>query len=327
MLQLSSANSSIDQQSPMGRVEKVWLNGSTICIKGWAIGSDRRPPKGFSVSIDSNPIHDIRATKKKRPDVAQAFPDVGPEVGFRIDFSVFDFPIDSPSNHTLTVTPLGETASLPTIKGFRHAEALADCTASLPYISNGPTMPEEAVQLLNASLRKAKCYLEYGTGGSSVSAVMARVPNIVCVESDLSWLRAVAYKLRSLGVAESALHFSYQNIGPTGRWGVPVSNDEFKRWHLYPLGFWTDPERSLSPDLVLIDGRFRVACFMASLIFAKPGSVILFDDYVNRDFYHSIETFVKPEQVAGRMALFRVPKRINANAAWAHLTAATTDYR
>jgi hypothetical protein len=39
---------------------------------------------------------------------------------------------------------------------------------------------------------------------------------------------------------------------------------------------------AVKPDLVLIDGRFRLACFLHPLLAAAPGTPILFDDYTNR---------------------------------------------
>jgi hypothetical protein len=39
---------------------------------------------------------------------------------------------------------------------------------------------------------------------------------------------------------------------------------------------------NVKPDLVLINSRFRLACFMHSLLAADPGTPLLFDDYTNR---------------------------------------------
>ena len=39
-------------------------------------------------------------------------------------------------------------------------------------------------------------------------------------------------------------------------------------------------ENKLVPDLILIDGRFRVCCFLSSLKYGNVGTKILFDDYL-----------------------------------------------
>jgi hypothetical protein len=61
----------------------------------------------------------------------------------------------------------------------------------------------------------------------------------------------------------------------------------------------------------MIDGRFRVACFLTSLIYAQPQTVILFDDYEDRPVYHVVEKHLKPVLMAGRMAKFIVPDGVD----------------
>jgi|LakMenE18May11ns_1017448.scaffolds.fasta_scaffold9924938_3 hypothetical protein len=68
-------------------------------------------------------------------------------------------------------------------------------------------------------------------------------------------------------------------------------------------GIW---EQSLLPDVVLIDGRFRVACFLASVLSATKFTQIFFDDYVDRDYYHVVEEIMKPMRFCGRQAIFEV---------------------
>jgi len=64
------------------------------------------------------------------------------------------------------------------------------------------------------------------------------------------------------------------------------------------------------PNVILIDGRFRVACFLASLLLAKPGTIILFDDYVNRPHYHVVEKHLSLSKAAGRMVEFVIKENL-----------------
>ena len=64
--------------------------------------------------------------------------------------------------------------------------------------------------------------------------------------------------------------------------------------------------QGVSPDVVLVDGRFRVACFLTSLIEAVENTIIIFDDYADRHHYHVVERFLKPFKCCGRQAFFRV---------------------
>ena len=63
------------------------------------------------------------------------------------------------------------------------------------------------------------------------------------------------------------------------------------------------------PKLVLVDGRFRVCCFLTSLKFAEAGTKIIFDDYVNSPHYHFIEKYVSRINQCGRQCLFIVPTK------------------
>jgi hypothetical protein len=82
-------------------------------------------------------------------------------------------------------------------------------------------------------------------------------------------------------------------------------------WNLffrYPLSVWREPFFR-QPDVVLIDGRFRPACLMAVLMCTVKPVKVLFDDYLNRPVYHSVEAFLKPIEFVGRMAVFEARPR------------------
>ena len=55
-----------------------------------------------------------------------------------------------------------------------------------------------------------------------------------------------------------------------------------------------------------MDGRFRVACFLTSLLNANKDSIIIFDDYILRPEYHIVEIFEKPIENDNRQAVFKV---------------------
>ena len=73
----------------------------------------------------------------------------------------------------------------------------------------------------------------------------------------------------------------------------------------YVSGVWNFKSQA---DVILIDGRFRVACFLYSLIHSKKDSIIIFDDYFDRPWYHIVEEVVCLNDKCGRQAFFKVPK-------------------
>ena len=52
--------------------------------------------------------------------------------------------------------------------------------------------------------------------------------------------------------------FKWYDLGEIGEWGNPLSYDKHQNIPKYIESIWTE---NIKPDLVLIDGRFRIACF------------------------------------------------------------------
>jgi len=101
------------------------------------------------------------------------------------------------------------------------------------------------------------------------------------------------------------------SIGPVKAWGYPENNDDLlslQRAKQYMLAS-INPciqlnAKSIEPDFVLVDGRFRVGSFLASAMFSTKTINLLFDDYVGRSRYHLVEEICRPERFIGRAALF-----------------------
>ena len=167
-----------------------------------------------------------------------------------------------------------------------------------------PDMPAEHIAALEERLRGSQTYLEFGSGGSTVLAARLNVPNIVSVDSSTDWIGRVKEEIGSLATS-SRVHLLHANIGETKDYGHPKDNSMLQNWPSYSTGAWAMVRAAgLQPDTVLVDGRFRVACFLASLIYLQPGAVILWDDYRGRDSYYVVESIVKPTRFHGYMAEF-----------------------
>ena len=165
-------------------------------------------------------------------------------------------------------------------------------------------MPDEAISLLESSLADCTCFVEYGCGGSTILAHQSKsIHTIISVESDRNWASIVQDK-----VPQPRLYVEYVDIGPVIEWGTPANDNQFREYWKYTAAPWIRVQQlGVDPELVLIDGRFRVACFLLSLMTAKEGAIILFDDYAVRPEYHIIEKYCKPTKMASYMACFIVP--------------------
>ena len=162
-----------------------------------------------------------------------------------------------------------------------------------------PALEAEAVAL---AYRDARVILEYGSGGSTVLAGKTAGASVFSVESDAKWLADLqGYFDAEPPVAKVTLH--HGDIGPTREWGQPVDSKAFHKWPSYALSVWErlDFQR---PDVVLIDGRFRPACFLTTLYRCQAPVTVLWDDYIDRQPYHKVEELVRPTALIGRMAVF-----------------------
>ncbi len=170
------------------------------------------------------------------------------------------------------------------------------------------TMPQAEAAHLRAAFARARVILEYGSGGSTVIAAQLSEKTVFSVESDGAWLEQMRGYFAAHPPAAS-LHLHHGDIGPTKEWGHPRDTTDFRRWPLYPNSVW-DRADFQNPDLVLIDGRFRVGCFLTTLFRSTAPVTVLFDDYLDRKSYHIVEDLVRPVAMIGRMAQFELAPMI-----------------
>jgi hypothetical protein len=166
-----------------------------------------------------------------------------------------------------------------------------------------PHMDAAGLQCFQESLQRCRCYLEYGSGGSTVyAATLAEPPTIISVESDPAWIEKVR---GAIGPAHGKLYLEHCDIGEVGHWGAPRNHGRITEFWRYTAAPWAIAARlALIPDTILIDGRFRVASFLFSLVSARVGTRILFDDYLDRPHYCVAERFCQVAETRGRMAVF-----------------------
>ena len=153
-------------------------------------------------------------------------------------------------------------------------------------------MTDAEIGVLRECLSKATSLVEFGSGGSTqLAAQSPSLRRIWSVESDPAWI----VKLRGLpdvSHAEGAgrLRFVHADIGRTGEYGMPLDASAQARWPAYYEAVWTDPA-TVEADIVLVDGRFRVACALEALARCRPHTILLFHDFWNRTPYHPVLAF------------------------------------
>jgi hypothetical protein len=166
-----------------------------------------------------------------------------------------------------------------------------------------PHMDEEGLAYFVDVAQRSRCYLEYGSGGSTLFAAnVAKVPAIISIESDKKWVDKVKAKI---AMPHRGIYIEHCDIGEVTEWGTPKGREKMENFWRYSAQPWqTARARQLVPDTVLIDGRFRVACFLTTLINARIGTTALFDDYLDRPHYFVVEEFCPLVAKRGRMGIF-----------------------
>jgi hypothetical protein len=129
-------------------------------------------------------------------------------------------------------------------------------------------------------LDKATHYVEFGSGGSTYQAsIRPNIKSICTVESDLEWIQNVQSK-----ITHPSIQYNYIDImAIPNSWGYPGKDckpDDMKKYSNIKVGSDT--------DLVLIDGRFRVACCLKLIGQINENCIVIFDDFLDRPQYHII---------------------------------------
>jgi len=164
--------------------------------------------------------------------------------------------------------------------------------------------------LFYSYLNMAKVYFEYGSGGSTFQAsIRNNITKIYTVESDLLWHS----KSQDLIKNKNHISFIYNEMDVRPRtWGNPGPMSTKDQWINYSnqLTIVDNPEKI---DLILIDGRFRVACCLKCFNIINENCIIVFDDFMNRSYYQIILKFYNIIKHTSSRRMVILKKRLDVN--------------
>ena len=158
-------------------------------------------------------------------------------------------------------------------------------------------------------LKKSKFYLEYGSGASTFFAKKNK-KKFISLEADKSFYSFLKKNIKQI---------KYLDIGPTKYFSIPILPTYMIRKKInYYSNYLTNIYNSqgVIPDLILIDGRFRILTTLKIIRFLKKKKaqniIIIIDDYLKRRHYKNIENIVTVHQV-GRFGIIKYNPRIIIN--------------
>jgi len=143
----------------------------------------------------------------------------------------------------------------------------------------------EDLKMFKSYLERATHYFEWGAGGSTyVAAQQPNLLSVASIESDRAWFNRVQQVVRE----KPHVNLRLVDLKGSGSWGSPGASSTEADWIAYN-GAIREVDMSATPiDLIMIDGRFRVACCLKCFDVIGENCIILFDDFLDRSMYHCV---------------------------------------
>jgi hypothetical protein len=196
------------------------------------------------------------------------------------------------------------------------SQAAADASVIM-----SPRMSNQEEALFKALLSTGRQrYAEFGCGGSTLLAHNASFEAIVGVESDLAWCSMIRRNpIVAQSLASGRTSILHADIGPVGAWGTPVDDRSTRSWPRYLKAMWGEwARRHSSPDMVFVDGRFRVACCISvalisqSLYHNDRAPLVLLHDFDEaRPSYGQVLNFFHEEEREGSLIVLTPKQRVS----------------
>lgn len=173
-------------------------------------------------------------------------------------------------------------------------------------------MSNNEKSFFDETIKRARHYLEFGFGGSTLRAILKSKAKIYTVESSLEWINQMRKYRIIQSVENKRLYIFYINIGPTGDWGFPKSVNNQNLFETYSSAVFKKIDSSVL-DLVLIDGRFRVACTLKTILscYENTNLKIMIHDFWNREQYHVVLKYLDLFKRVDSLGIFTIKKGIN----------------
>lgn len=142
-------------------------------------------------------------------------------------------------------------------------------------------MGELELQLFDEMISKGSSYFEYGMGGSTLFASEhSNLKHISAVDSSEEWVEIVRKEQPIVAdIAGGRIRLDHVHVGKVGMYGKPMEPtvEKVRKYDSAIVG--AEP----APDVVLVDGRYRVSCFLRTLLEAVnndwPHLTIMIHDY------------------------------------------------
>ena len=171
-----------------------------------------------------------------------------------------------------------------------------------------PSFAKNDLLMFNKYLNNTKNYFEFGSGGSTYQAsIKNNIKLIISVESDKEW-----HSIIKNNVKHSNFHYKFIDLKCNPKnWGYPSDLCDKKIYKDYSNVISNIRKETANLlDLILIDGRFRVACALKCHSVINDNCKIIFDDFLNRKQYHIVLNYydIIDKTIDNRMVVLKKKK-------------------
>lgn len=178
-------------------------------------------------------------------------------------------------------------------------------------------MSKKEKSIFDKAVKESRHYIEFGLGGSTIRALQKSKTIIYTVESSADWIKYMrAYLFVSFFEKKKRLTIFPVNIGPVRDWGYPASADFKDSFESYSSDIFRFIDSKLI-DLVLVDGRFRVACTLKTILecHENKNMRILIHDFWSRPHYHVVLKYLSTVNRADTIGLFSIKEDVDLKSA------------
>jgi hypothetical protein len=166
-----------------------------------------------------------------------------------------------------------------------------------------PFMQDDEIKLLSRTYANAKKVFEFGSGGSTrLAASLPTMELLVSVESDKIWASTSDLSIRNVSFVHEMHLIDLDS--KAGDFGNPGSHATKENKEKYSSQLLFHPITDF--DIVLVDGRFRVACVFSFILKELPiSSRLIIHDYFDRIHYHIVNKYLIEIDKAGTSVVFK----------------------
>jgi len=173
-------------------------------------------------------------------------------------------------------------------------------------------MTKDERKIFGEQIKNSVVYLEFGMGGSTLFSLKNSSAKIYTVESSDKWIMYMRKYFFLRYHENKRLIIYYVNIGITGEWGYPEGDSNSNLFPDYSSSIFNVIDGN-SIDLVMIDGRFRVACTLKIILecYFNNKLKILIHDFWNREEYQVVLKYLDVIDRVDSLGVFSIREDID----------------